>query len=55
MSLLQKKNLQEALIWINELKIMHPNKSLGEIISEASIKYDLTPLECEFLINQLKK
>lgn len=42
-------NLKKAVCWISETVQEHPEKSRGEIITEAELRFDLTPRECEFL------
>jgi hypothetical protein len=42
-------NLKKAVCWIGETVREHPEKARKEIITEAELRYDLTPRECEFL------
>ena len=42
-------NLKKALCWIGETIQSHPEKSRGNIITEAKLRFDLTPREGEFL------
>ena len=42
-------NLKKAVSWISETVQEHPEKSRGDIITEAELRFDLTPRECEFL------
>ena len=42
-------NLKKAVCWISETVQEHPERSRGEIITEAELRFDLTPRECEFL------
>jgi hypothetical protein len=42
-------NLKKAVCWIGETVKEHPEKSREGIISEAEMRFDLTPRECEFL------
>ena len=42
-------NLKKAVCWIGETVREHPEKTRKEIITEAELRYDLTPRECEFL------
>ena len=41
--------LKKAVGWIGETVREHPEKSRKEIITEAQLRFDLTPRECEFL------
>ncbi len=42
-------NLQKAVAWIGETMRQHPDKQRDKVIAEAELRFDLTPLECEFL------
>ena len=42
-------NLKKALCWIGETIQSHPEKSRLKIITEAELRFDLTPREGEFL------
>ncbi len=43
------EKLRKAVRWFSEMIKEHPEKSRKEILSEAEIKFDLSPKECEFL------
>lgn len=40
---------KKALIWMAEMIQEQPQKGRHRIIDEAELRFDLTPLECEFL------
>lgn len=42
-------NLQKAVAWLGETMQQHPEKQRIKVIAEANLRFDLTPLECEFL------
>ncbi len=42
-------SLQKAVAWIGETMQQHPDKQRAKMIAEAELRFDLTPLECEFL------
>ncbi len=42
-------NLQKAVGWIGETMLDHPEKQRSKVISDAQLRFDLTPAECEFL------
>jgi hypothetical protein len=42
-------SLQKAVAWIGETMRHHPEKQRGNVIAEAELRFDLTPLEYEFL------
>lgn len=42
-------NLKKALTWMAETLAEHPEKKRMIVLREAELRFDLTPLECEFL------
>jgi len=50
----QSANLKNAVCWLSEVTKQHPEKKRNIIISEAELRFDLTPAECEFLNNNFK-
>jgi hypothetical protein len=45
--------LKKALQAYCELREKHPDKDKRTLLQQVEIKFDLTPLECEFLHRQL--
>ncbi|HHD56109.1 MAG TPA: hypothetical protein ENK89_00320 [Desulfobulbaceae bacterium] len=45
----QSANLKKAICWLSEVVQAHPEKQRNTVISEAELRFDLTPAECEFL------
>ena len=43
------ENIRKAAKWVVEERKYNPNQTLGKLIEEASTKFDLSPLETEFL------
>ena len=41
--------MKKAIRWISDTLLEHPEKKRKQIIREAELRFDLTPLECEFL------
>lgn len=41
--------LKKALTWMAETLQAYPEKNRLTVLQEAEIRFDLTPLECEFL------
>jgi hypothetical protein len=41
--------IRKAIIWISEMVQLHQEKSRKQIISEAEMRFDLSPKECDFL------
>ncbi|MDP3285970.1 MAG: hypothetical protein Q8M56_16185 [Desulfobacterales bacterium] len=47
-------NLRKAVKWISETMKYEPGKSRAKVIQEACEKFDLTPMDSEYLANFLK-
>ena len=43
------ESLRRAIRWISEHLKEDPEQPLARLIEEAELRYDLSPLECEFL------
>lgn len=41
--------LKKALAWMAETLQEQPHKKRQSVLQEAELRFDLTPLECEFL------
>ncbi|MDY0390221.1 hypothetical protein [Desulfobulbus oligotrophicus] len=41
--------LKKALVWMAEHLETHPEKKRAAVLQEAELRFDLTPVECEFL------
>ena len=46
--------MKKALCWIGEMLQAHPEKNRQQIISEAEIRFDLSPKECDFIDRKLR-
>jgi len=46
--------MKKTLVWISEMLQAHPEKSRHQIISEAEIRFDLSPKECDFVDRKLR-
>lgn len=46
--------LRKAIDAFSELRKKHPEKSKQELVNTVAQQHDLSPLECEFLLRQLK-
>ena len=46
--------MKKALHWISEMLASHPEKSRQQVISEAEIRFDLSPKECDFIDRKLR-
>ena len=42
-------NLQKAVCWIGEIMQEHPEKERKQVLKDAQMRFDLNPVECEFL------
>jgi hypothetical protein len=47
-------NMKKAICWISEMIKEHPEKNRQQIISEAEIRFDLSPKECDFIDRKLR-
>ncbi len=45
----QSAKLKKAIVWMAEQLQEQPEKKRHLIVEEAVLRYDLTPLECNFL------
>ncbi len=41
--------IKKAIARFSELVELHPDKSRKALLNEVEVKFDLSPLECEFL------
>ena len=46
--------MKKTLCWISEMIATNPEKSRQQIISEAEIRFDLSPKECDFIDRNLQ-
>jgi hypothetical protein len=47
--------MRNAVKWISEERSWSPEKPLQELIEKASVKFDLSPLETEYLQRLLQE
>lgn len=45
----QSNKVKKALIWLSETLQERPEKKRSTVLEEATIRFDLTPAECEFV------
>ncbi len=43
------EKMRKTICWISEIVQANPEKSRQDIIKEAEIRFDLSPIECSFL------
>jgi hypothetical protein len=48
------EELRRAVKWISERRTERDGKTLPQLIDEAAIQFDLTPLQSEFLLKTFK-
>ncbi|MCI5224038.1 MAG: hypothetical protein D3924_15550 [Candidatus Electrothrix sp. AR4] len=48
-------NLQKAVKWIGEIMLEHPEKQRNQVVTNAQLRFDLTPTESEFLNHNFKE
>jgi len=51
----QGEALRKAIRWVSDRRQLEPQAKLAQIIDEAALRFDLTPLETEFLWQALRK
>ncbi len=49
------EDLRKAVKWLSDEKGLHPEKKLSNLIQEACIKFDLSPLDAEFLSRAMRQ
>lgn len=49
------ESLRKAVKWISEEEMAGTSKSRQELITEAGLKYNLTPIEAEYLSRSFKE
>ena len=47
--------IRSALKWLAEQRLAHPTAPRMKLIEEAALRYDLTPLEVDFLATSWKE
>jgi hypothetical protein len=47
--------IRKAVKWISEMAKEDPSKRIGSLVQEASLKFDLTPKDAEFLVHFYQK
>ncbi len=43
------EKMRKAICWISETLQTYPEKTRHQVICEAEIRFDLSPMECRFL------
>ena len=46
--------MKKTLCWISDMLKEQPEKNRQQIISEAEIRFDLSPKECDFIDRKLR-
>ena len=49
------EEIRKAVKWISAHLVEDPGQSRGKLIQEAVFKFDLSPLDAEFLMNFFRK
>ena len=47
------EDLRRAVKWVSEERKYNPEKELKALIEEACVKFDLSPLDADFLLRKL--
>ncbi len=48
------ESIRKAINWISEEAKQDPSKSKAKLIEEACIRFNLTPIDAEFLMRKMK-
>jgi hypothetical protein len=51
----QGEDLRKAVKWISEERQSSPAKNIAKLVEEASVKFDLSPADGEFLFKFFKE
>jgi hypothetical protein len=51
----QGEDLRKAVKWISEERQSSPQRILAKLVEEASVKFDLSPVDGEFLFKFFKE
>jgi hypothetical protein len=51
----ESEEIRKAVKWVSEERKYNPEKSLNKLIEEASLKFDLSPTDAEFLARFVKE
>ena len=46
--------MKKTLCWISEMLQAHPEKNRQQVISEAEVRFDLSPKECDFIDRKIR-
>ena len=49
------ENIRKAVKWISEERKFNPNAKSSKLIEEACLKFDLSPMDAEYLSSLLKQ
>jgi hypothetical protein len=49
------EDLRKAVKWISEERKYNPEAKLPKLVEEACLKFDLSPMDAEYLLNFFKK
>ena len=50
----QGEDLRKAVKWISEERKYEPGQKLPKLVEKACLKFDLSPMDAEYLLNLLK-
>lgn len=46
------EGLRSALKWLSERRLQDPSAARGKLIDEAALRFDLSPVEVDFLLQR---
>ncbi|HUL58191.1 MAG TPA: hypothetical protein VLU43_02900 [Anaeromyxobacteraceae bacterium] len=51
----QGESLRRALKWLSDRRLEDPAAPRGKLVDEAAVRFDLSPVETEFLLTRWKE
>ena len=48
------EKLKKTICWISDMLKDHPEKNRQQVISEAEVRFDLSPKECDFIDRKVR-
>ncbi len=51
----QGEDLRKAVKWVSEMRKYEPERVLKDVLEEACRKFDLSPMDAEFLVRFVKE
>lgn len=49
------EDLRRAVRWISDRRLDEPNEPIWKLVDEAALRFDLSPMDAEFLLRVLQE